>query len=103
MAQIAKILAPFAVVALLFATALPGPAGAAERPRGAGIEKLDASTEVSDARRRYRHRHRYVRHYWGPRRYYRPYAYYYPRPYYYRPYYAYAPAPFPFFPFLFPW
>jgi hypothetical protein len=49
--------------------------------------------EFSDHRRRYRHRHRYVRRYWAPG------PYYYGAPYY-APYYAYAPR---YRPFGYPW
>jgi hypothetical protein len=63
---------------------------AAAAPLQAALQK-PGSLQATDlnARRRYRHYHRY-----GYRPSYRP--YYYDRPYYYRPYPYDAPAPFPF-------
>jgi hypothetical protein len=78
----------------ILAIAAFSPAAAAGNQRADGARNTEVTQwEFSDHRRRYRHRHRYVRRYWAPG------PYYYGRPYY-APYYAYAPR---YRPFGYPW
>jgi hypothetical protein len=90
-----KLLTGLAAIGFLCLVASPAPAA---QSRADGLHQAQAGTyEFSARRRHWRHRHWRHRHaYW------RPYPYYYAYNPYYRPYY-YRPAPFPFFPFLFPW